>query len=132
MKFIWKMFAGVAVFYAIVAVVYYRLSHEIVGSAALTLSTGLAALIAFYFWYTSKRVGPQPQDNDEGEIHEGAGELGFFSPYSWWPLAVASTTIIVGLGLILGWWLTAIGAGLLVASIIGFTFEYSRPGVGPH
>jgi hypothetical protein len=132
MKVAWKMFAGIAVFYAILAVVYHQLSHEIIGTAALALSTGLAALIAFYFWYTSRRVGLQPQDNDEGEIHEGAGELGFFSPYSWWPLAVAATSILVGLGLILGWWLTVIGIGLLVASVVGFTFEYSRPGVGPH
>jgi hypothetical protein len=132
MRFAWKMFLGLAVFYAVLAGVYNRLSSEIVGSAALALSGGLAALIAFYLWYTSKRVGLQPQDNDEGEIYEGAGEVGFFSPGSWWPLAVAATSIIVGLGLILGWWLTVIGIGLLVASIVGFTFEYSRPGVGPH
>jgi hypothetical protein len=132
MKFMWKMFFGISIFYAILAVDYHQLSSEIIGTAALTLSTSLAALIACYFWYTSKRVSLQPQDNDEGEIYEGAGELGFFSPGSWWPLAVAATSIIVGLGLFLGWWLTAIGLGLLVASVVGFTFEYSRPGVGPH
>lgn len=132
MKFAWKMFAGMAIFYAILAAVYWTLSSEIIGTAALTLSTGLAVLIAFYFWYTNKRVGLQPQDKDDGEIYEGAGELGFFSPGSWWPLAVAASSIVVGLGLILGWWLTAIGIGLLVSSVIGFTFEYSRPGVGTH
>lgn len=129
MSFISKMFAGIAAFYGILSVIYWRLSHEIVGTAALGLSAALAALIAFYLGYTSRRIGMQPQDNTEGEIHQGAGELGFFSPGSWWPLAVAATSIIVGLGLILGWWLTAIGAGLLVAAVVGFTFEYSRPGV---
>jgi hypothetical protein len=131
MKFAWKMFAGLAVFYGVLAAIYNHLSAEIVGSAALALSGGLSALLAFYLWYTSKRVGPQPQDNEQAEIYEGAGELGFFSPGSWWPLAVAATSILVGLGLILGWWLTVIGIGLLVASVVGFTFEYSRPGVGP-
>ena len=132
MKFTWKMFVGIAVFYAIISAVYWRLSSEIVGTAALTLSTGLAILIAFYFWFTSRRIGLQPQDNEDGEIHEGAGELGFFSPGSWWPLAVAASSIVVGLGLILGWWLTAIGVGLLITAVVGFTFEYSRPGVGTH
>jgi len=132
MKFTGKMFIGIAVFYAIIAAVYWRLSSEIVGTAALTLSTGLAILIAFYFWHTSRRIGLQPQDNEDGEIHEGAGELGFFSPGSWWPLAVAASSIVLGLGLILGWWLVAIGLGLLVTSVVGFTFEYSRPGVGTH
>ena len=93
MKFAWKMFAGLAVFYGVLAAIYHRLSAEIVGSAALALSGGLSALLAFYLWYTSKAVGPQPQDNEQAEIYEGAGELGFFSPGSWWPLAVAATTI---------------------------------------
>ncbi|OIQ69480.1 cytochrome c oxidase polypeptide 4 [mine drainage metagenome] len=132
MKFVWKMFLGIAIFYSILAAVYWRLSHEIVGTAALTLSTGLAALIGFYFWHTSRRVGLQPQDKDGAEIYEGAGELGFFSPGSWWPIAVAASSIVVGLGLILGWWLTAMGVGLLVATVVGFTFEYSKPGVGTH
>lgn len=132
MKFAWRMFAGIAVFYAILAAVYNRLSSEIVGSAALGLSAGLAGLVGFYFWYTNKRVGLQPQDKEDGEIYEGAGELGFFSPGSWWPLAVAAASIVVGLGLILGWWLSAIGIGLLVASVVGFTFEYSKPGTNSH
>ncbi len=132
MKIAWKLFGGVAIFYVVLAVVYWRLSSEIVGTAALGLSGGLGALIGFYFWYTNRRVGVQPQDKEDGEIYEGAGELGFFSPGSWWPLAVAAAAIVVGLGLILGWWLTAIGVGLLVAAVVGFTFEYSRPGVGPH
>ena len=132
MKFAWKLFAGIAIFYGILAAIYWRLSSEIVGTAALTLSMGLGALVAFYFWYTDKRVGIQPQDKNDGEIYEGAGEIGFFSPGSWWPLAVAASAIIVGLGLIIGWWLSAIGLGLLVAAVVGFTFEYSRPGVGPH
>ena len=31
-------------------------------------------------------MDPRPEDRKDGEIADGAGELGFFPPYSWWPL----------------------------------------------
>jgi hypothetical protein len=34
---------------------------------------------------------------------------------------------VVGLGLIIGWWLTLLGVGALVISIIGFVTEYEKP-----
>jgi hypothetical protein len=37
---------------------------------------------------------------------------------------------MAGLGLIIGWWLTAIAAGLLIMSIIGFVTEYEKPATG--
>jgi hypothetical protein len=33
----------------------------------------------------------------------------------------------MGLGLIIGWWLTLIGLGVLIMSIIGFVTEYEKP-----
>ena len=69
-----------------------------------------------------------PQDNPLGEIADGAGELGFFSPHSWWPLPVAFSAIVAGMGLIIGWWLFAIGAGALIVSVLGLVMEYDKPG----
>ncbi|MCG3770593.1 MAG: Cytochrome c oxidase polypeptide 4 [Nitrosomonadaceae bacterium] len=132
MKFAWKFFLGLTFFYAALTVIYAWLSHEVVGITALALSTGLSLIIGFYFWFTDRRLGAQPQDRLQAEIYEGAGELGFFSPGSWWPLPVAGSTIVIGLGLIIGWWLTMIGVGLLLITVVGFTMEYSRPGHGPH
>ena len=36
-------------------------------------------------------MDPRPEDRKDGEIADGAGELGFFPPYSWWPLWCALT-----------------------------------------
>jgi hypothetical protein len=94
----------------------------------LTLSACLALLVAFYVWFTQKKIGATlPEDNLDGEIADGAGELGFYSPHSWWPLPVAAFAVLAGLGLIIGWWLTAIAIGLLVISILGFVTEYEKP-----
>ena len=114
MKFGWRLFGGIALFYGIVTVVYALWSKEVVGSVALVLSTCLAILIGFYFWFTDRRVGGTlPEDNLEGEIADRAGGQGFFSPHSWWPFVVSLCATLTGLGLILGWWFTLIGATAL-------------------
>lgn len=128
MKFGWQLFAFLTVFYIVVDLVYWLLGGEIVGITAMGLSAGLALIIAFYFWFTQRRIGDNlPEDRVDGDIADGAGELGFFSPYSWWPLAVGFTSTLTALGLIIGWWLFLIGVGALVVSIMGFVLEYERP-----
>ena len=126
----WKLFLGLAVFYAIVAVIYWQVGGEAIGITGITLSSGLASIIGFYVWFNDKRMGLIPSDNLEGEIADAAGELGFYSLHSWWPLPVALSACTMGLGLLLGWWLTIIGVGALLISILGFTLEYEKPGAG--
>ncbi len=128
MKAGWRLFAGLAVFYAIMSVIYWQLGGEPVGITAIALSSGLALLIGYYFWFSAKRSGGiLPEDNAAGEIADGAGELGFYSPHSWWPLPIALSFVAAGLGLLIGWWLTLIAAGALIISIVGFVLEYEGP-----
>ena len=125
MKTGYWLFNGLAFFYAIVAVIYWFVGGEAVGITAIGLSGGLAALIGFYLWFTNKRLGNVlPEDNVTGEISDSAGELGFYSPHSWWPLPVAFCMVLAGLGLLIGWWLTLIAVGGLLISILGFVLEY--------
>lgn len=67
-----------------------------------------------------------PEDNLEGEIADRAGELGFFSPHSWWPLLVGFFMTLAGLGVLLGWWLTIMAVAGLLISIFGFVMQYQR------
>ena len=110
------------------SVIYWNLTGEAVGIACLILSAALAGMVGFYIWFTQKRIGTTlPEDNLTAEISDGAGELGFYSPHSWWPLPVAFCMVLSGLGLIIGWWLTLIAVGGLFVSIIGFVTEYEKP-----
>ena len=85
-------------------------------------------MIGFYVWFTQKRIGVElPEDNLAAEIADGAGELGFYSPHSWWPLPVALSACTLGLGLLVGWWLSLIGLGALMISVIGMVTEYEKP-----
>lgn len=132
MKAGYKLFLFLTAFYAVVAVIYWQLGGEPLGITAIALSSGLAATIGFYLWTNDKRMGVLPSDNDDGEIADLAGELGFFSPHSWWPLPLALSACATGLGLVLGWWLTAIALGALIVSIIGFATEYQKPEISAH
>lgn len=133
MKFGSRLFLFLFLFYAVVTVVYWRLAKEPVGITALALSAGLALIIGYYFWFTNRRTGGVlPEDNLEADIADGAGELGFYSPHSWWPLPVALSATATGLGLIVGWWLTLIAVGALLISVLGFVLEYERPSNSPH
>ncbi len=128
MKASWKLFGGLSVFYVIMTVIYWQVGGEEVGIAGMLLSACLAGMVGFYVWFTQKRIGVTlPEDNLTAEISDGAGELGFYSPHSWWPLPVAVSACVFALGLIIGWWLSLIGLGGLVISIIGMVTEYEKP-----
>jgi hypothetical protein len=128
MKFGYRLFLFLAAFYAVVTVIYWQMANEPVGITALALSSGLALIIGYYFWFINRRTGGVlPEDNLEGEIADAAGEIGFFSPHSWWPLPLAASATATALGLLIGWWLTLIAVGALLVSILGFVLEYERP-----
>ena len=128
MKASWKLFGGLSVFYVIMTVIYWQIGGEEVGIAGMLLAACFAGMIGFYVWFTQKRIGVTlPEDNLTAEISDGAGELGFYSPHSWWPLPVALSACAFALGLIIGWWLSLIGLGALVISIIGMVTQYEKP-----
>ncbi len=128
MKTNWRLFAGLAIFYVIMTIIYWQVNGEAVGITAMLLSSFLAAMVGFYVWFTQRRIGTTlPEDNSTAEIADGAGELGFYSPHSWWPLPVALSMCVAGTGLLIGWWLTLIGISVLVISIIGMVTEYEKP-----
>ncbi|MDO8645787.1 MAG: cytochrome c oxidase subunit 4 [Candidatus Planktophila sp.] len=128
MKVNWQLFTGLALFYVIMTVIYWYVGGEPVGIGGMLLAAGLAGMVGFYLWFTQKRIGViLPEDSLTAEIADGAGELGFYSPHSWWPLPVALSSCAMGLGLIIGWWLTLIGVGALIISVIGMVTEYEKP-----
>lgn len=128
MKVNWKLFAGLAIFYAIVTIAYWKVGGEPVGIGGMLLAAMLGAMVGFYLWFTQRRIGTiLIEDNPTAQIADGAGELGFYSPHSWWPLPVALSACTMGFGLIIGWWLTLIGVGALMVSVIGMVTEYEKP-----
>ena len=128
MKVSWQLFIGLALFYVLMTVIYWQIGGEPVGIGGMLLAAALAGMVGFYVWFTQRRFGQiLPEDNLTALISDGAGELGFYSPHSWWPLPVALSMCALTLSLIIGWWLTVISLGALVISIIGMVTEYEKP-----
>lgn len=128
MKTIGWLFAGIAIFVLPVTLVYWFgfTQHDPAGTTALALTFGLGLLIGSYVLFTRRRLGPGPDDDPDADIADGAGEVGFFSPHSWWPLAMAGTGACVFAGIAFGWWMVYTAAPLFVLSVVGFVFEYYR------
>jgi uncharacterized membrane protein len=120
------LFLGCAIFFGGSDLVYWHFSHDPTGATALAVAVGLAFLIGFYVVFTGRRLPPLPQDEHEGEIYQGTGELGFFSPHSWWPLFLGLAAATAAVGAAIGWWLFLIGMLLVVLATVGFVFEYYR------
>ena len=126
MKIEGLLFALGSAFYLAIAAIYWYFSGDVIGTTALTLTGALAFLVAFYVLYTSKRVYPRPEDRLNGDIEEADPEYGFFSPHSWWPLAIGISAAIIGVGLIFAVWIIVFGVFLLFMSLFGWMFEYYR------
>jgi len=128
MKVSWQLFIGLALFYTLMTIIYWQVGGEPVGIGGMLLAAALAGMVGFYVWFTQRRIGQiLPEDNLTALISDGAGDLGFYSPHSWWPLPVALSMCALTLSLIIGWWLTVISLGALVISIIGMVTEYEKP-----
>ncbi|MGQ0776155.1 MAG: cytochrome c oxidase subunit 4 [Pseudonocardiales bacterium] len=125
-----RIFEIITAFFFLCAVIYGLWSGgEPTGTVALTLTGGLTLIVGTYFRFVARRVQMRPEDNAEAEISDGAGELGFFSPGSYWPVGIALSASVVGIALAFAqWWLVAVGLTLVLISVAGLIFEYH---VGP-
>ena len=124
MKIEGYLFAFLAVFLVPVTIVYWILSQDPTGTTCLALSIALAFMVGYYLLFTARRMEARPEDRPDAEISEGSGEIGFFPPHSWWPIALAASFTVVMVGLIIGPFLAMIGTGFLVVATLGLLFEY--------
>ncbi|MFJ6674209.1 cytochrome c oxidase subunit 4 [Actinosynnema sp. NPDC091369] len=98
---------------------------EPTGTVALALTGGLALIVGTYFRFVARRIEVRPEDNADAEVSDGAGELGFFSPGSYWPIGLAAAAATAGVALAF-WhvWLLVIAVVMLLIAVGGLVFEY--------
>ena len=121
------IFGFITLFFVIVSPVYWYMSGEWAGTAALIMTALLSGMVTVYLGFHASKMEPRPEDRQDAEIADGAGELGFFPPYSWWPLWCAGSLAVIVYGVALGaWWLVIIGIGLGALALSGWVFEYYR------
>lgn len=100
---------------------------EWAGTIAIGLSAVLCMLISFFLFRSRRAQGGElAEDRPDAAIDDGDPEVGFYSPWSWWPLLLASSSFLVLLGFAIGIWITFIGAAVLLVSLVGWQYEYYR------
>ncbi|WP_310529523.1 cytochrome c oxidase subunit 4 [Nocardioides sp.] len=121
------LFVICTVFLVLVTPAYWLISGDWTGTSALTMTTLLTLMVSLYLGVHAARMDPRPEDRKDGEIADGAGELGFFPPYSWWPLwcAMALGTVVFATAMA-AWWLFIIGGIIGMVTLSGWIFEYYR------
>ncbi len=124
-EFIALFFIATALLYGLLTWKYATGGEEWAGTTALALTGGLASIVATFFRFVARRVETRPEDYEGAEISDGAGELGFFAPHSWWPILVALAGSVAAVGIAL-WlpWLIVAGVAFILASVAGLVFEY--------
>lgn len=125
-----RIFELITVFFLLIAIVYgvfTALDDQIewAGLTAMVLASGLALIIGTYFRFVARRLDTRPEDYEDAEVSDGSGDLGFFSPHSWWPILVAFSAGVFAIGFAL-WlpWLFIIAIVFLILAAAGLVFEY--------
>ncbi|AFR06234.1 MULTISPECIES: cytochrome c oxidase subunit 4 [Nocardiopsis] len=130
------LFMGISTFFGLIGAlyIYWSLQEtgeiEWAGSTALVVAIGFGWMIGFWLWQAARRSerfhGLPAEERLDGEIAENAGEYGFFSPHSWWPMFVALAVAFTAVGVAIGWWMVFIGFFAIILTAIGWIFEYYR------
>ena len=120
-----RLFEIVTAFCFLVGIIYTVLTGEPVGVAGLFLTGGLCLIVGTYFRFVARRLETRPEDNPEAEVSDGAGDVGFFSPGSYWPIALAGSAGLLAISLAFFLtWAIAISVVILLLAVGGLVFEY--------
>jgi hypothetical protein len=124
-EFVWAFFLLTAILYGVLTALFATGGVEWAGTTALVLTSGMALIVATFFRFVARRLDTRPEDYEGAEISDGAGELGFFSPHSWWPIVIALSGSVAAVGIAL-WlpWLIVAGVVFVLSSAAGLVFEY--------
>ena len=102
-------------------------SVEWAGTLAIGLSGVLTVFIAFFLQIQFKNQGGElPEDRLDADIDDGDPELGFYSPWSWWPIILAAGAAKALLGFAVGIWIAFYAVPLVLIALVGWTYEYYR------
>ena len=119
------IFAITTAFFVVVSPAYWLIAGDWTGTSALVMTTLLVAMVTLYLGFHAAKMDARPEDRKDAEIADGAGELGFFSPASYWPFALALSAASMGLALAFWYsWLIVIAGVALLITIGGLLFEY--------
>jgi predicted MFS family arabinose efflux permease len=110
-----RIFLGIAVFMAVIGIVYWFASYEPAGTTMLGLSSALAALCGVYL-----------QVQSEHETIEAHAEEQYLPHASVWPFGIGVGALLAVNGLIVGFGYAIPGLVVLAIAVIGLVSQSRR------
>ena len=143
----WKVFVGVGVFIAVLAVVYWFSSYERAGTTMLALASALALFFGSFLYGQERRrlaavsaptaltptrarsgAAAMAPDVVDSEVEDEVDQGHYLPDASVWPLAMGVGAALTLNGLIISWPYATPGAALLVLAVGGFVAQGRRRG----
>src|ERR1700680_2408116 len=123
-EFLTAFFVLCTVVYVVLTAMFANGGVEWAGVTALVMTSGLTLIIGTFFRFVARRLDTRPEDYEDAEIADGAGELGFSAPHTSWPvlIALAASAAAVGVALWLPW-LIVTGVVFVLSAAAGVGFE---------
>jgi len=115
-NFSWKMFCGIAVFMAVIGVVYWFASYEPAGTTMLALAAALAGLCGLYLRVESGRDESAGSPEDEQYLPHS----------SLWPFGIGLGALLAANGAIVGFAFAIPGLVVLMFAVVGFVAQSRR------
>ena len=129
-------------FFGVIGLVYWFWAYEDGGGLMLLGATLLGFVPGLYYWFWYRRyhghkyfiigsikpVGDPPDDREDAEIAEGAGQIDSFPGSSIWPFVLGMGAFMTVLALVFGIWLAFIAIPLILTALTGVTAESRRGG----
>lgn len=129
MRTIGILFNLIGVFLIPVGIVYGIMTKldDWAGFPAILATAAMCFFLGTFLMFTDKKHPDQPNDNLDGEIADAAGEYGFYSPWSWWPLVIGAICAVLVTAMAIGqYWLALIAGIVAILGCVGWVYEYSR------
>ena len=114
----WRMFAAIAAFIGLIALVYWYASYEHAGTTLLALAAGLALVCGAYLFIQDRGRPGQPAHAADEELYLPHASI--------WPFGLGVGALLMANGLALGLWAVLPGAALMAGSIWGFARQSKR------
>lgn len=113
------IFAGTAIFFAVVSGIYWFTSYEDAGTTMLVATVGLGLMPGVWLLWWSRRMTPRPEDRSDATVADGAGPVGAFPGPTAWPVLLATGAVLAANGIAFGIWPAAPGFVLVVFAACG-------------
>ncbi|HEX2178317.1 MAG TPA: cytochrome c oxidase subunit 4 [Actinomycetota bacterium] len=119
MRIAMRLFVGAGFFFAFLFAVYWLTSYEPAGSVLLGLGIPACMLIGGYLLLHLRRGGELAEDRPDAGPDESAGPVVAVPAPSLWPVGLAFGAGTLAAGLVIGPWLVATGAIILLVALVG-------------